>query len=173
MKQLLILLLISYSVFQAQTCKRVTDHKTKDPMLIGSGVRADFADSSFAGWFNEGYKFYKPHFANEKALASKLKNYKIKIVMGTWCSDSRREVPAFYKVLDNLHYPTDKIDLIFVNRKLKAPDLDKKKEHITNVPTIIVSQKGKEVGRIVETPINTLESDLANILNGKNKTVKQ
>lgn len=167
MKKIIILLFLSYSVFQAQTCKRVTDNKTKSPMLIGKGVRADFADSSFSGWFKEGYEFYKPHFNNEKALASKLKNYKIKIVMGTWCSDSRREVPAFYKVLDDLHYPTNKIDLVFVNRKLQAPNMDKKKEHLTKVPTIIVSQKGKEIGRIVESPINTLESDLSDILNGK------
>jgi len=172
MKKLIILLLISYSVFQAQTCKRVTDNRTNKLMLIGQGARADFADSSFAGWFNEGYKFYKPHFANEKALASKLKNYKIKIIMGTWCSDSRREVPAFYKVLDELKYPTDKINLVFVDRKLKAPGVDKKKENITNVPTIIVSQKGKEVGRIVESPINTLESDLSDILNNKKSEMK-
>ena len=172
MKKLIVLLLISYSVFQAQTCKRVTDNRTNKPMLIGQGARADFADSSFSSWFNEGYKFYKPHFAGKKTLSSKLKNYKIKIVMGTWCSDSRREVPAFYKVLDELQYPTDKVNLVFVNRKLKAPGVDKKKENITNVPTIIVSQKGKEVGRIVESPINTLESDLSDILNNKKSEMK-
>lgn len=167
MKKLIVLLLISYSVFQAQTCKRVTDNRTKNPMLIGQGTRADFADPSFAAWFNDGYKFYKPHFKNKKVLSSKLKEFKIKIIMGTWCSDSRREVPAFYKVLDELKYPTDKIDLVFVDRKLQASGLDKKKENITNVPTIIVSKKGKEVGRIIESPINTLESDLADILNEK------
>ncbi len=169
MRKIILLLFLTYSVFQAQTCKKVTDSKTGKSMLIGNGARADFADSSFSGWFNEGYKFYKPHFSDEKKLSSKLKNYKIKIVMGTWCSDSRREVPAFYKVLDELHYPTNKINLVFVNRKLQAPGVDKKKENITNVPTIIVSKKGKEIGRIVESPINTLENDLSDIVNGKKR----
>jgi len=173
MKTILLFVLFALSAISAQDFNKITeDSKTNEPMLIGSCTREAFTDSNFSGWFDEGYKYYKPHFTDEEDFSLKLKHYNIKIIMGSWCSDSRREVPAFYRVLDELHYPTDKVNLIFVDRELQAPNENTKEEHITNVPTIIISENGKEVGRIIESPVKTLEGDLADIVNGKTSETK-
>jgi hypothetical protein len=39
--------------------------------------------------------------------------------------------------------------------------------HVTNVPTFIFYKDGKEMNRIVEFPIKTLESDMLTILKGE------
>ncbi len=91
-------------------------------------------------------------------------DYTIKIVMGTWCSDSRREVPRFYKLLDELKLVDEEITLINVDRMKKVPEINMDDLNILLVPTFIIYRGGKEIGRIVETPIETLEKDLLNIL---------
>jgi len=84
--------------------------------------------------------------------------------MGTWCSDSRREVPNFYKILDKLNYPDNKITLINVDRKKNGIEIDVSKLNIELVPTFIVYRNNTEIGRIIETPNESLERDLLKIL---------
>ena len=40
------------------------------------------------------------------------------------------------------------------------------KNSVMSVPTIIIYKKGKELGRIIESPIESLEEDIFNILIG-------
>jgi len=87
--------------------------------------------------------------------------------MGTWCSDSRREVPRFYKILDSLNFPSAKVKLIMVDRKKEAAEVNIASLNIELVPTMIIYNDGLEIGRIVETPKETLEKDLAAILTKK------
>ena len=84
--------------------------------------------------------------------------------MGTWCSDSRREVPRFYKILDSLNFPSAKVKLIMVDRKKEAAGIDISPFNIELVPTMIFYNDGLEDGRIIETPKETLEKDLEEIL---------
>ena len=121
-------------------------------------------------WFTEEYDSYE---VNNKALNScfqgkKLENYYITIVMGTWCPDSRREVPRFYKILDNLVFPPINVRLIFVDMNKKEPSGSLKNMKISYVPTFIIrDRKDQELGRIVEAPKKSLEKDLCDILFGK------
>ncbi|MFZ0452215.1 MAG: thioredoxin family protein, partial [Ignavibacteriaceae bacterium] len=88
----------------------------------------------------------------------------IEIVMGTWCSDSRREVPRFFKILDAVNYPSNKVGIICVDedKKTQSNELDGLK--IELVPTIIFYKDGNELGRIIESPHDTLEKDMIKIL---------
>lgn len=85
--------------------------------------------------------------------------------MGTWCSDSREQIPAFYKILDELNYPSDKVTLICVDRKKKGLSNEADGLNIELVPTIIFYRNGEEIGRIIETPQESLEKDLLGIIN--------
>ena len=87
--------------------------------------------------------------------------------MGTWCSDSRREVPRFYKIMDSTGYDSNKINLIMVGRQLKDITGAVAKYNVELVPTIIFYENGAEKGRIVEAPKETLEKDIVSILKGK------
>jgi thiol-disulfide isomerase/thioredoxin len=70
--------------------------------------------------------------------------------MGTWCDDSRFIVPKFYSLLDAAGFPQDKVSLIGVDRSKKTLSHLAEALNIENVPTIIVMNNGKEIGRVVE-----------------------
>ncbi len=161
---ILFFLLFAVSVFGQDKCELTVDSKTGKPMLIGLTQTVDFQDSNFYQWFNSEYTNYKPDSSTVEFLKDNLKGKTILIVMGTWCSDSRREVPRIIKVFDEAGFPESEFKIICVDRKKEAPGFDPDTLNIEYVPTIIVYENGKEIGRIIETPIETLEEDLKNIV---------
>jgi thiol-disulfide isomerase/thioredoxin len=106
-------------------------------------------DTSF-GWYAQNTKGFTP----DKHAVAALKQYKdsvqLVVFMGTWCEDSHFVIPRFFSLLDAAGYPSDKITLIGVDRNKKTLDNLSEAWQVTNVPTIIVMKKGKEVGRVVE-----------------------
>ena len=163
-KLLLILILLSSILLGEEKNKIIVDGKSGKPMLVGICDREAFADTNFAWWFNSGYKFYKPDINILEQLKKIDSTYTIAIVMGTWCSDSRREVPRFYKLLDAIEFPEKRVTLINVDRDKKGISVDVSKLNIERVPTFIVYRNNEEVGRIIETPKINLEEDLLEIL---------
>ena len=88
----------------------------------------------------------------------------VTVFFGTWCSDSRREVPRFLKVADLAGFPPERIAFYGLDRSKKSQDGLTEKYHIERVPTIIFFRNGSEVGRITETPRTTMEADMLSIL---------
>ena len=127
---------------------------------LGVVQRADLEST----WFSEGYEQYKPQKKLLRKFKRASKKYRVKVVMGTWCPDSRFEVPRFYKILDALKYPDQKTELIFLNRRKNDPSGLSKELNIKRVPTFIFYKKDKEVGRIIEHPNESLEEDMAEII---------
>jgi len=153
-------MLIYSSIFTQDINNIIIDEKYDEPILIGKCNRDAFKDSNFVQWFDEEYNIYRSFYKNKVLLREKLSKCKITIVMGTWCSDSKREVPGLYKILDELEYQDDKILLINVDHSKNVPNDLIEGLEIEFVPTIIVYMENKEIGRIIEVPENTLESDL-------------
>jgi len=90
------------------------------------------------------------------------------IYFGSWCSDSRREIPRFFKIIDYLNIDYDKIIITGLDRNKTAPNYQENKWNIQFVPTFIFLNKNKkEIGRIIETPIESLEQDFLDILTVK------
>ncbi len=79
--------------------------------------------------------------------------------------------PFFKKVLDEVGFPKENIEMIAVDRKKEAykqaPNREEKGLNIHRVPTFIFYNKGKEINRIVEYPKETFERDVWKIINGK------
>ena len=42
--------------------------------------------------------------------------------MGTWCGDSKRETPRFFKILELADFEMTNFELVTVNRSKKTPD---------------------------------------------------
>ncbi len=144
----------------------ITDARTGKPMLVGAATRQDLQKPPFDSWFNDEYYTY---IVDTDILDTlKDKNFDVTIVMGTWCPDSRREVPRFYRIMDEIDFPADKIKLITVDRDKKAGKLNIRKLNIERIPTFIFYKNGKEIGRIVESPVESLEADMVKIINGNN-----
>jgi len=163
-KIFLFLMILSALVFAQDKNKLVTDDKSGKPMLLGLCDRTSFADSNFSWWFNSEYDNYTLDSTETLKLSKVINDIKITIVMGTWCSDSRREVPRFLRILDKAKYNFQNFTLICVDRNKTAPDGLVEKLDIKLVPTFICTKEEKEIGRIVETPKETLEKDLLQIV---------
>jgi thiol-disulfide isomerase/thioredoxin len=86
------------------------------------------------------------------------------VFFGSWCGDSKLELPRFMKIADLAGIPADRIRLHGLDRAKKSADGFADGYDIVRVPTFIVFRAGKEEGRIVEHPVGTLEGDLLTIL---------
>ena|ERR1035437_7066811 len=124
----------------------------------------------YSTWYDKGFDDYQPKSETINNLLDINKNdITIKIVMGTWCPDSRREVPRFMKVLNLWHFPVTKLTFIGVDNEKHSPVGEYVNLGIVRVPTFIVYNNNIEAGRIIENPLTSLEQDIVNILTGMNK----
>jgi tetratricopeptide (TPR) repeat protein len=118
----------------------------------------------YATWFNKNYADYKLDTVACELLKSKLADKQFVIFMGTWCGDSRREVPRMFRILDYCEVKPSHIRLIMVNNQDSAykqsPAHEEVGLEIHRVPDLIVFEKKKEAGRIIESPVVTIEKDL-------------
>jgi len=121
--------------------------------------------------FAEYYKFYFESYNPDMSIVEKIKplldDISITIVMGSWCGDSQEQIPKFYKIISLLNFDENKIQLIAVDRKKHAREYDALVQslNIELIPTFIFYKNGKELGRIIESPQETLETDILKILN--------
>ncbi len=161
--KIILLLFLSITIY-AQEYKLIEDTKTKKLMLVGISTRDAFQDYNFSNWFNEEYENYKVDTDLVNQHKSEIVDKKIKIILGTWCSDSRREVPRFLKVLDFIGFQDDNLAIINVDRAKNGLSDETADLEIELVPTIIIYENNKEIGRIIETPNETLEKDLIEIV---------
>ena len=133
--------------------------------IIGPIALEDLKKEPFAEWFNTEYENYAPFGKTITQLEGLQKDVAITIFMGTRCSDSQMHVPAFFRVLDALAF-SGEVQIIGVDRDKKTPTGSATNNGITNVPTFIFYKDGKEVHRIVESPVEFLEDDMLAILSG-------
>ena len=136
-------------------------------ILVGKTDRKAFQQKYYNEWFDANYRDYRTNGEVLKKLRQKINQYDIKIVMGTWCGDSRLYVPLLYKVLDEADYEKEPV-VYCVPRDYKNYK-PVSKDNIIRVPTIIVLKGKKEVGRIIEYPMQSIEEDLWQIIKGNYK----
>lgn len=140
-----------------------------DSLLIGTTTRVAFEKPRYSTWFHPMYLRYQPNPKIMEQLQPKLADITIKVFLGSWCGDSQREIPRFYKLLDAARIPYSRIELISLREDKTGLKGEEKTYNITAVPTFILYQEGKEVGRIVETAYPTLEMNMLNLLTGSSK----
>ena len=117
-------------------------------------------------WFKENYESYNPGKAAIKKLKKFPKDVTVLIFAGTWCSDTRKLLPEFYKVADMAGIPSDNITLYFLDKGKASPEGAEKNYNITLVPTFIFVKNGHELGRIIESVEMQLEEVIKDIVEG-------
>lgn len=160
----LTLFVFTYTQLSAQMNSVVVDPKTDSKMLIGNCDKSGLQKGVYGTYFDSQYDVYKPADVYINKLEDKIDGVEVTIVLGTWCSDSQREVPRFYKVLNNAGYNDKRVKVIAVDKDKEAIVVDIKDMEIERVPTFIIYKDEKEIGRIVETPKKSLERDLWKIV---------
>ena len=148
----------------------VHDKQSNSRMLVGLSNRHGLQQDPFSGWFNEEYGAYELNKEAVQGIKNNSKNLSIKLFMGTWCKDSRREVPRIYRILDAVGFYEPRLTLINLDREKRSPGKEESDLNIHHVPTVILYNNGNEIGRIIEYPVQSLEEDMVAILNGKNYT---
>jgi len=132
--------------------------------LVGIARKASFQQEPFNTWFTPNYKTYKLDTDIVNQIKPLIEGVTIKAVMGTWCGDSRRETPHFYKLLDAVNFDYKNLKMITVDRQKTTPNNEQKGLNIIRVPTFIFYKKGVEFNRFVEYPVETIEKDFLKIL---------
>lgn len=86
------------------------------------------------------------------------------VFLGTWCSDSYREVPAFLKIADEAGIDSTRIRYYALDRDKVSPAGYEQEFGIELVPTFIFLRDGKEIGRIIEHSDPSMEDQMLQIL---------
>ncbi len=147
--------------------KVVTAKKNTRGNLVGIADKSSFMQAPYQNWFDRNFTNYKIDNVSIAGIKKNLKGVTIKGFMGTWCGDSKRETPRFYKIMEAAEFDFNKLEFITVNRSKRTPDNLQEGFNIIRVPTFIFYKKGKEIGRYVERPRESLEKDILKIVSGK------
>lgn len=148
--------------------------------LLGEVIEADFP-RLLPGW-NAEASTYEPAAEDVATMAEVTDDIDIICILGTWCSDSQREVPRFWKILREVDNPHLDLTMFAVGRKsdeearsimdnIGFDESLRETYQVELVPTFIFMNDGEELGRIIESPESTLEQEAARILSsGKSET---
>jgi hypothetical protein len=147
--------------------ERFTD-ASGNTILLGTCARETLYEAPFAQWFQPAYEQYVVDTATCVFIRPLLSGKKLTLFMGTWCGDSRREVPRILKMLDCCGFPPEQLQLVMVGNQpgmyKQSPGHEESGRQIRRVPTLIIESGDNEWGRIIELPVVSLEKDLLRIL---------
>lgn len=141
-------------------------------ILYGAIQKSQLAGAPYSEWYSTTYDSYAPDSLLLFSLRKlNTKDVTVAIFMGTWCGDSRREVPRFMRLMHDLSFPEKSISIIGLGGSdslyKQAPAHDEAGKGIFRVPVFIVYKNGVEINRINEFPVYSLEKDLYSILSGQ------
>jgi len=143
----------------------VVNFSDQTTWLLGYFSITQLKSEPYSTWYIKGFDDYQLNTdALNKLLEINKDGLTIKIIMGTWCPDSRREVPRFMRILDVWKFPVSLVTFIGVDNAKLSPVGEFDKLDIQRVPTFIIYKNNVEAGRIIENPTTSLEQDMVNIL---------
>jgi len=116
-------------------------------------------------WMKENRKYGTADATAVKVFSEKKNKFSVLIFGGTWCHDTQNILPLFYRLVDKSGFPENQITVVGVDRQKTAPKNFHTTWNITMVPTFIILQNGKEMGRVVEYgKTGNVERELADIV---------
>ncbi|MEI9909327.1 MAG: hypothetical protein WDO71_06500 [Bacteroidota bacterium] len=144
----------------------------KQEILYGVITKESLVAAPFDKWFITNYDTYEPNAEVVNSLKKlDTKDISIQIFLGTWCGDSKREVPRFMRVLNELSFPLQKVQIVALGSGdslyKQSPQHEEDGKGIFRVPVFIFYKKGVEINRINEYPAFSLEKDMLTILSNK------
>lgn len=165
MKKILILIALTLGTCACfAQMNRIINDEEKGEILFGFCTREAISNPDICAWFLPEYESYtvKSELFNETFTA---KFDSVYVFFGTWCEDSKREVPRFCKIFDHEYFKGVPLTFICVNSKKKVDVVDVDDYYVQYVPTMIFYKKGEELCRIIEQPrTESLESDIMDLL---------
>ncbi|MFY0697439.1 MAG: thioredoxin family protein [Balneola sp.] len=114
------------------------------------------------------FDLYTERYKPDPEIIAKLNTIQdsvlVDVFMGMWCHDSKREIPAFFKIMESIDNPLITANYTALEYRRRGPKDIIKENNIKRTPTFIIYKNGKEVGRIIEEVEVSMESDLYKII---------
>ena len=113
--------------------------------------------------FESAYLLYKADRKKIDTLKPLLNKVRFVVFGGSWCSDTRRELPRLSKILDKCNFDVEEFLYFGVNKNKEVyfPTDASETFKFRFVPAILILRDNIEIGRIVENPLHgSLENDL-------------
>ena len=121
----------------------------------------------FAGYpiFDANYQAYAPSAESVSSFKASLPEVlEVRVLFGTWCHDSEREVPRLLKLFNLAGIPGKSVELYGLDLKKKDPGGMADAMGVRYTPTFIFYVDDMEIGRIVEKPQLNLATDILGFL---------
>ena len=170
MRNTILYCLLLLTVFTSAQNKEEITLKNGSKILVGHITVEDLKTEPYLSWFDSNYKNYTVESEKTESFSASLKEYHLLLFMGTWCVDSKREVPRIIKILETVNFPMEQLKIVAVDKReafyKKSPGGEEWGLYIHWVPTLIFLKKGREINRIIESPMISLEDDFSAIING-------
>ncbi|UII74846.1 thioredoxin family protein [Flagellimonas sp. HMM57] len=165
------LLFISISFSYGQEFNKEVTMENGKKYMVGKINLEGLESEPYQAWYNVGYDSYTVDKDLVNMFKKPLAKHEVKLFLGTWCGDSKREVPRIIKILKAAKFPMEQLEIVALDRRKehykKSPTGEEKGLDIIKVPTMIFFKNGEEVNRIVESPIESLEEDMVQIVKKK------
>lgn len=129
-----------------------------DKTFVGE-ITADKLHQTFSEFEHE-FSSYQVSHEDIELIKSVSSPIHLTALFGTWCHDSVREIPRLTKLLVHASNNNITSTLIAVDRQKNTDDTYR----LRYTPTIIVYQNNQEIGRIVESPKQSIAKDIVNML---------
>lgn len=162
MKVIMAMLVFAAAVPGLRAQSTVPDSASHEKILVGP-VSRSVIDST--GWYKSNHELYTPTAELIGQIDSVGSGDSVVVVFGSWCSDSHVWVPIFLNIADSTTLGRN-ISFVAVPRSKEGQKKLTRGLNIERVPTFIFYRRGKELGRIVETPRGDIGDDILSILKG-------
>ena len=121
---------------------------------MGACNRDRLQKAPFSSWFNPGFDQYNPDKKiTDQLRIEKMENIRIKVFFGSWCGDSKREVPRFLKLLQSISFPEKKLEMVGLGGSdslyKQSPGHEEAGLGIFRVPVFIIYRDGKDLLDII------------------------
>ncbi len=157
------LALLAFTTHAQQSYKVETDDAGNKELVGKLNMQMLVNDSAFS-WFYSGINKYQPDTEWVHYIKYYRDSFRVVVFSSTWDRNSRVLLPSFYRTMISAGYPLNKITLYAVDHDLHALNGEATQYHINKLPTIIVLHQDKELGRIEEVPVQSIEANLVAIL---------
>jgi thiol-disulfide isomerase/thioredoxin len=160
--------LFTSTIILSQKINQEISIVNQQPFLVGEINIEGLSSNSYKEWFQPNFASYTAETTNLEQVKDNLSEHQILIFMGTWCGDSKREVPRFIKILESVDFPMKNLKIVAVDKRKdfykKSPQGEEWGLNIRRVPTFIFYKNEREINRIIESPLATLEEDIISIV---------
>ncbi len=140
------------------------------PVLKGKIDMKTLMNGKEYSWFYKGVNDYQPNDNMVNYIKANRSSFNIVAVLGTWDQASKEIIPQLYKVMILGGSPEEQVIMFGADQRMNTDAPTDYK--IKKLPTIIVFKDGKEEGRIVGTPKESVEGELSRILLKSSKNEK-